>query len=59
MLTKENILQIPEMKKQGATNGQIAKHFGVHVQTIVLWIKKLRQAGHEVEKKIGRPKIQL
>lgn len=60
MLTREEILSIPERRKQGATAKQIASELGVHTQTIIRWVKELRLLGRDVgEVKKGRKKMQL
>lgn len=57
VLSKEQIMQIPKLSAM--TNRAIAEKFGVHERTIDYWIKRLRRAGHKVEKKPGIKKIQL
>lgn len=59
MLKKEDILKIPKMRET-MSPVDIAKHFDVNVSTIVRWMKRLREAGHDVPKaKGGVKKIEL
>lgn len=59
MLTREQILSIPKMRKRKMTNEQIAAELKTHPTTIIRWVRKLREAGHDVPKLQGRPKIEL
>ena len=60
MLRREDILKIPDMRKAGKTQAQIAKDLGVSISTIVRWMGRLRIAGYDVPKsKGGIKKIEL
>lgn len=47
-LTKKQILTIPELKRKGYTNGEIASRLSVAIRTVQYWIVNLRAAGHDV-----------
>ena len=51
---------IKTMRNEGKTNDEIAKHFDCSPVTITRWVKRLREAGHEVKRfKRGRAKLEL
>ena len=58
MLTKDQILKIPKMRKT-MNNVEIAKELKTHPTTIIRWARRLREAGHDVPKLKGGPKIEL
>lgn len=59
-MTKEQILEVLEMVKKNHTNKEIAAHFGVHPDTIVRNIRKLKASGYEVPaRKRGRREVKL
>jgi len=47
-LTKEQVLQIKDMRAEGKTTFEIAQAFSVSEHTIGYWIKRLKDSGHEV-----------
>lgn len=47
-MTREEVMQIPELLKQGLTTSQIAQKFGVSHSTIVRWKRELRRVGYDV-----------
>lgn len=53
-LTKEEVLQIPELITEKKTFKEIAITFGVHENTIKSWVRKLRKAGYKIKTKRGR-----
>jgi len=58
-LTKEQILSIAKLSNI-KTDTDMASEFSVSIRTIQYWKKKLREAGHKVEKiKRGPKQIQL
>lgn len=60
MLNKEQIYSILPMRERGDSTQAIATSLGVHPQTINRWMKKLKEAGHNVAPvKKGRPAIKL
>ena len=60
-LTRKQVLSIVDMREQGMTNNEIAKHFNISTKSVSDWIKKLREQGYEVKQvnKGGRPAIDL
>jgi len=59
-MTRKEVLKIKTMRNEGKTNDEIAKHFDCSPVTITRWVKKLREAGHEVKRfKRGRTKLEL
>jgi transposase len=60
-LTEEEVKKIPEMRAEGMTDQEIANEYGVARNTITRWVKKLREAGHEIKRfpRGGRPKMKL
>lgn len=48
LLTKEEVLQIPELLEKRLTYKDIGEHFGVHENTIKGWVLKLRKSGYKV-----------
>ena len=60
-LTRDEILAIPEMKRQGMSNQKIADQYGTVHTTIIYWIKRLRAEGFDVVNlpKNGREPIKL
>ena len=60
-LNEEQVKQIPAMRNEGKTDQEIADEYGVARNTITRWVKKLREAGHEIKRfpRGGRPKMQL
>jgi len=60
-LTEEEVKKIPEMRAEGMTDQEIANEYGVARNTITRWVKKLREAGHEIKRfpRGGRPKMEL
>ena len=62
-LTPEQIVGILVLrKKKKMTNPEIAEHYGVHLQTISYWIKRLEKEGYKIPKanyKGGRPKTKI
>jgi transposase len=52
-LTKEQVLQIPELVKQ-KTYKEIALLFDTTEGTIKNWVAKLRKSGYQVKAKRGR-----
>lgn len=59
LLTREQILQIPELKKTLSVP-EIALKFGVKERTIRYWIPKLRKEGYKItNKKAGRKPIDI
>jgi len=51
-LTKEQIMQIPKLKKLGYDDNKIADMFNCHRQSIVDWKRKLRASGHVIENNV-------
>ena len=59
-LTKQEILTIPQMVRDGKSNPQIAATLKTSVPTISRWLAKLKKAGHEwPHRKGGSRKIEL
>lgn len=58
-LSREDILRIPAMVNEGKPLKEIAVELGSTIRTISKWIKKLRETGHEVKTRVGRPPITL
>ena len=58
-LTKEQIVQIPQLAKQGLSNRQIGLMFGVTKVTIDQWIVKLKTAGYRLPYRSGAKPIKL
>ena len=60
-LSEAEVKQIPLMRNEGMTDAAIAEHFGVARNSITRWVKKLREAGHEIKRfpRGGRPKMKL
>lgn len=57
-LTKDQVESIPKMVRS-MTIKEVADYYQVHERTINKWIRKLREAGHEVQTRVGRRPIQL
>lgn len=53
-LSKEEVLQIPELIDQRKTYKEIAIIFDVHENTIKNWVMKLRKSGYKVNTKKGK-----
>lgn len=49
-LSRLQILEIKKRRNEGQTNEQIAVDLGVTTVTVARWVKKLREAGHEVKR---------
>ena len=47
-LTKEQVLQIKDMRAEGRTTSDISKILSVSEHTIGYWVKRLKASGHEV-----------
>ena len=58
-LTKEQIVQIPTLAKQGISNRQIGLMFGVTKVTIDQWIVRLKEVGYRMPYRAGAKKINL
>lgn len=58
-LTPEQIKSIPVLLAEGKTQQEVATLLGIHKITVHYWVKKLREAGHEVPQKPGRKPIAL
>lgn len=58
-LTKEQILQIPSLVREGHKHKDIALKWGVHERAINYWVRRLREVGHIVKAKKGTRKILL
>lgn len=60
-MTKEEILRIPPLKREGKTDKEVADELGKSLRTVCYWIKRLREEGHDVPKikPKGRKKIDL
>jgi len=56
MLTREKILQIPKMRKEGLTNSEIAEKLGTSEPSVIRWVKRLRESGHNVPPRTGGTK---
>jgi len=61
MKTKEQIMQIKELRSQGKTTQIIALFLGVSAHTIAYWVKRLKLSGYDVTTtaKKGRKAIEL
>ena len=58
-LTKEQVLSIAKFSSS-KTDTDMASEFAVSIRTIQYWKRKLREAGHKVERiKRGPKQIQL
>lgn len=53
LLTKEKILSIEKHREQGKTNAEIAELLGTSESTIIRWVKRLRESGRDVPKRVG------
>ena len=59
-LKVEQIKEIPSLAANGLNNLEIARHFGVHRQTIVYWISRLRHDGFHIPNRArGRKQLDL
>ena len=60
-LTEEEVKRIPDMRNDGMTDQEIADEFGVARNSITRWVKKLRDAGHEIKRfpRGGRKPLEL
>lgn len=61
-LTRGQVLNLIQNRKDGFTNKEIAKRLGVHTETINYWFKRLRDEGYEVPTRVfkgGRKKMKL
>lgn len=60
-LTRDQVLQILEMRRAKATNKEICAAFGISLSTLHYWIKRLRKEGHKVprSKAPGRPAMAI
>lgn len=60
-LTERQVKDIPAMRNSGLSNDEIAETYGVAKNTIVRWVRKLREAGHEIKRfpRGGRPPLDL
>ncbi len=60
MLTKDQIENIPNLRKEGKSPAEIAELYNVNVSAVRRWIRKLVKVGHKIpEMKKGRPAINL
>lgn len=55
-LTKDQVLLIPSLVKDGHTQIEIAIYFGVSRNSINRWIRILKGKGTKVETKLGKPR---
>lgn len=59
-MKRSQVLEIKKLRNEGQTNEQIAEEMGVTPVTIARWVKRLREAGHEVTRFArGRKKLEL
>lgn len=60
-LTKEQVLQIKDLRAEGKTTLEISKLFGVSEHTIGYWVKRLKASGYDVttSSKRGKKAIAL
>ena len=54
ILTKEQILTLPQLRKDGMTNQEIGDSLNVSLWTISYWFRRLRKSGHKVPKPTQR-----
>ncbi len=59
MLSKKQIVSIVEMRKKNMSNQDIAAKLNVNMSTVSRWMRRLREAGHDVPKLTGGRKIEL
>lgn len=58
-LTKEQILSIKKMRDEGKKNKEIADILKTTETTVIRWIKRLRDSGHDIKKRVGRTRMEL
>jgi uncharacterized protein YerC len=56
-LTREQVEKIPEMLKEGQTQGDISIYYGTSLTCINRWVRVLRERGVKIPTKMGRPSI--
>ena len=57
-LTREEVLKIPSLLEE-MTQEEASKELGVHKQTVVYWVRKLKKEGILKKQKRGRKPIKL
>jgi len=59
-LTRLQVLEIKRLRNEGLTTDEIAKKLDRTPMTIYRWIKRLREAGHEIKRfPRGKKKMDL
>lgn len=58
-MSREQVLEIPTLKRQLVTNRELASRYGVSMTTIAYWTKRLKERGEVWERvrKGGRKPI--
>ncbi len=57
---KQKVLSIIEMRKKNQSNEHIAEKLGISAVSVARWMKRLREAGHDVPKRaVGMKKLEL